>query len=71
MILVSLRGMALSHEESDNASFDKWIAEMGGEEAFVAMIEDTKRRAADGSLPGFTDAQSLLAYWNRGRRQSA
>jgi len=63
--------MAIGHEESDDASFDEWVAAMGGEEAVVAMIDDTKRRVVDGTLPGFTDAESLAAYWNRGRRQSA
>jgi len=44
---------------------------MGGKEAFVAMIEDTERRVADGSLPGFSDAESLVAHWRSRRRQSA
>ncbi len=59
------------HKELGDASFDEWVAEMGGESAVVALIDDTKRRVADGTLPGFTDAESLSAYWNRGRRQSA
>lgn len=66
--------MALAHEGSGDASLDEWVAEMGGEEVFVAMIEDTKRRAADGSLPGFHDERSLsefLEHLGRGNRQPA
>jgi len=66
--------MALVHEESGDPSFDQWVADMGGEDAVVAMIEDTKRRAAEGSLRGFHDEASyeqFLKDLGPGRRQSA
>jgi hypothetical protein len=66
--------MALAHEGSGDAGLDEWVAQLGGEEGFVAMIEETKRRVADSSLPGFHDEQSLsefLGQVRRGNRQSA
>ncbi len=65
--------MALAHDSGDS-SFYEWVAEMGGEEAVVAMIEDTKRRAAEGSLRGFHDEASYAQFLKDlgpGRRQSA
>ena len=52
--------------EPDDHDFDRWVAEKGGPEAVVAMIDDMKRRVADGSLPGFQDKQALLSYWADG-----
>lgn len=52
--------------QGNDDDFDRWIAEKGGPEAVVAMIDDMKRRAADGSLPGFKDKQALLSYWADG-----
>ncbi len=71
--------MALQPERSDIAAnedpeFDRWVVEMGGEEAVVAMIEDTRRRAAEGTLRGFHDEASygqFLKDLGPGRRQSA
>jgi hypothetical protein len=66
--------MALAHEASGEAGLAEWVAQLGGEEGFVAMIDETKRRVADRSLPGFHDEQSLsefLEQVRRGNRQSA
>ena len=52
--------------QRDDDDFDRWIAEKGGPEAVVAMIDDMKRRVADGSLPRFQDKQALLSYWADG-----
>lgn len=47
------------------------IAEMGGEEAVVAMIEDTKRRVADGTLREFHDRESFLQFFRQGRHSQS
>jgi hypothetical protein len=51
----------------NDCDFDRWVAEKGGAEAVGAMIEDTKRRVADGTLPTFLDKEALLAHWASGR----
>ena len=48
----------------------EWIAEVG-EEAVVAVVEETRRRVADGSLPSFDNSADLLAFVRRGHRQTA
>jgi hypothetical protein len=57
-------------EESSTPLFDAWIAEVG-EEQIVDIVEDTRRRAGDGSLPAFDNEQDLKAFLRRGHRQSA
>jgi hypothetical protein len=59
--------MALQEDDD----FDRWVAEKGGPEAVVDIIEDIKRRVAEGSLPVFREKEALVAYWAAGRRQSA
>lgn len=56
--------------ESATPLLDEWIDEVG-EDAVMAVVEDTKRRVEDGSLPAFSDKKDLLAYVRRARRQSA
>lgn len=53
----------------DDDDFDRWVADHGGPEGVAAMIDDIKRRVADGSLPAFDNKDELLAYWNAGRPQ--
>ena len=62
--------MASDQPECSTPLLDDWIEEVG-EEAVVAVVEDTKRRVEDGTLPAFSDREGLLAYLRRGRRQSA
>ncbi len=47
-------------EEDD--SFDQWVADEGGPEAVLAMIEDIRRQIDEGSLREFTDKEEFLAY---------
>ena len=63
--------MVTPHESDARKSLlDEWIAEVG-ESGVFDVIDDTKRRIAEGSLPGFTEKHELVAYLNRSRRQSA
>jgi hypothetical protein len=55
---------------NDDCDFDRWVAEQGGAKAVGTMIEDTKRRVADGTLPALRDKEALLAQWEAGRHQS-
>jgi hypothetical protein len=57
-------------EESSTPLLDGWIAEIG-EERIVEIVEDTRRRAGDASLPVFDNEQDLKAFLRRGHRQSA
>jgi hypothetical protein len=57
-------------EESSTPLVDAWIAEIG-EERVVEIVENTRRRAGDGSLPVFDNEQDLKAFLRRGHRQSA
>jgi hypothetical protein len=65
---VRIRGVVLQDHDDE---FDRWVVAKGGPEAVVAMIEDIKRRVAEGSLPAFWEEEPLLEYWAGGRRQSA
>jgi hypothetical protein len=62
--------MALSGDDSGTPLLDSWIVETG-EDDVAAILEEERRKCDDGQYPGFTDSESLLAYWNRGRRQLA
>ncbi len=55
----------------DDSSFEQWVTDQGGPEAVVAMVEDTRRQADEGSLRGFTDKDGFLAYVERHGRRSA
>jgi hypothetical protein len=55
----------------DDPTFDQWVTDQGGPEAVVAMIDDLRRQAADGVLPGFTDKDEYLAHLERRSRRSA
>ncbi len=55
----------------DDSSFEQWVTDQGGPEAVVAMVEDTRRQADEGSLRGFTDKDEFLAYLERHGRRSA
>ena len=57
-------------ESSSTPLVDAWIAEIG-EEAVIGIVEDTRRRAAEGSLPAFDNEADLKAFLRRGHRQSA
>jgi len=63
--------MAMPQEQPQTPEIDAVIAEMGGEEAVVAMIEDTKRRVADGTLREFHDKKSFLEFFRQGRRSQS
>lgn len=54
--------MAIERDHASESLLDDWIAEVG-EAGVLAVIEETRRRVADGSLPSFTDAPALHAYW--------
>jgi hypothetical protein len=43
---------------------DEWIAEVG-EEQVVASVRTAIQAIEDGTIPGFTDKQALLAYIGR------
>lgn len=53
------------------SSFDQWVADEGGPEAVVAMVEDVRRQADEGLLKGFTDKDEFLAHVTRRGRRSA
>lgn len=52
----------------EGPGFERWVADEGGPEAVVAIIEDVRRQAAEGLLAGFTDKDEFLA--RRGRRSA-
>jgi hypothetical protein len=60
--------MAMESGATPSPEIDTVIAEMGGEEAVATLIEETKRRVADGTLPEFHDRESFLEFFGRGRR---
>jgi len=43
---------------------DDWIAEAGAEQV-IAAVKAAVHQIEDGSTPGFTDKQELLAYLGR------
>ena len=47
------------------------VANEGGPEAVVAIVDELRQQAAEGSLPGFTDKDEFLAYLGRRGRRSA
>ena len=55
----------------DDLSFEQWVAKEGGPEAVVAIVEELRQQAAEGSLPGFTDKDEFLAHLERRGRRSA
>jgi hypothetical protein len=62
--------MADEQERPDTPLLDEWIAEVGEAEV-AATVRNTIRAIEDGLLPGHTDADALLQYWNSRRRRSA
>jgi hypothetical protein len=58
------------HQPPTPGLLDEWIGEIG-EAGVVAAIEDARRRIADGSLPGFTDADALVRHWSAHRAAQA
>lgn len=56
---------------SADQSFDQWVRDEGGPEAVVAMVEDVKRQADEGLLPGFSDKEEFLTHLVRRGRRSA
>lgn len=52
-------------------SFEQWVANEGGPEAVVAIVDELRQQAAEGSLPGFTDKDEFLAYLGRRGRRTA
>lgn len=62
--------MALPEDAGSTPLLTEWIAEVGEEEV-VAVVEETRRRVADGSLPSFDNSADLLAFVRRGHRQTA
>ena len=52
-------------------SFEQWVADEGGPEAVVAMVDDVRRQADEGVLEGFTDKDEFLAHVSRRGRRSA
>ncbi len=55
----------------EDQSFEQWVADEGGPEAVVAMIDDVRRQIAEGLLPAFTDKNEFLAHLARPGRRSA
>ena len=52
-------------------SFEQWVADEGGPEAVVTMVEEVRRQADEGVLTGFTDKDEFLAHVARPGRRSA
>ncbi|HUQ62780.1 MAG TPA: hypothetical protein VM121_03395 [Acidimicrobiales bacterium] len=63
--------MVVAQERPQTPELDAFIAEMGGEDAVISMIEETKRCAADGTLPAFNDKESFLAFFRQGRHSQS
>ena len=61
--------VALPEDAESTPLLTEGIAEVG-EEAVVAVVEETKRRVAHGSLPSFDSSADLLTFARRGHRQS-
>jgi hypothetical protein len=55
----------------EDLDFEQWVAEEGGPEAVVAMVDEVRRQADDGSLRGFSDKDEFLAHLGRRGRRSA
>ncbi|MDQ6614557.1 MAG: hypothetical protein M3083_07380 [Actinomycetota bacterium] len=62
-----------THEDNSRvvgSLLDDWRAEVGDEE-IVRIVDATRRDAAQGLIPGFTERDDLLAYWSeRAHRQA-
>jgi hypothetical protein len=56
---------------SEDPDFQQWVTEEGGPDAVLAMVDEVRRQADDGSLRGFTDKDEFLAYPGRRGRRSA
>jgi len=56
---------------NDDPTFDQWVTDEGGPEGVVAMVDDLRRQADDGVLPGFSDKDEFLAHLERRDRRSA
>jgi hypothetical protein len=56
---------------NEDPDFDQWVTEEGGPEAVVAMVDQVRRQADDGSLRGFSDKDEFLAHLGRRGRRSA
>jgi hypothetical protein len=58
-------------EPQPSASFlEDWRAEVGDEE-ILRIVEATRRDAASGLIPSFTDREALLAHWRERARRPA
>jgi hypothetical protein len=61
----------MSDDRAPTSPLDDWIAEVG-EEAIAAIIAETRKQIAEGSIPSFTDKEQFLSYIRRGpQRRSA
>lgn len=56
---------------NEDLDFEQWVTEEGGPEAVVAMVDEVRRQADDGSLRGFSDKDEFLAHLGRSGRRSA
>ncbi len=55
----------------EDPSFEQRVADEGGPEAVVAMVDEVRRQAAEGVIPGFNDKYTYLAHVERRDRRSA
>jgi hypothetical protein len=56
--------MSTGSDQSATPLLDDWIAEVG-EEQVAAAVKAAVHAIKDGTTPGFTDKQALLAYIGR------
>ena len=58
--------MATASDRTATPLLDEWISEVG-EEQVVMAVKAAIRAVEDGTTPGFTDKEALLAYIGRRR----
>ncbi len=56
--------MTAHHEDEGPDALDLWVAEVG-EDHIVALVEETRRGVADGTIPTFSDKESFLRHLTR------
>jgi hypothetical protein len=60
----SLLSVSTGPDQAAMPLLDDWIAEAGAEQV-IAAVKAAVHQIEDGSTPGFTDKQELLAYLGR------
>jgi hypothetical protein len=60
----SLNFMSTHPTEGATPLLDEWIAEVGEDEV-ISAVRTAMHAIEDGTIPGFTDKQAMLAYIGR------